>query len=276
MKTAGYAKVNECISRGINVFGLKPRLLVEVKKKLLEAKNPRVLEVGCGKGFLLLDLLKQFPNLRLTGVNKSKAHGIKDRKELAIRAREYGLTLNTHQTPNIIFSDATNLPFPSSFFDIAVSQVTFLHIRNKAEALSEIFRVLKPGGIALISLGGYSIRRRIGYSMPYFYKNIQKKLGTDYNPRFLVKSESGLIKLSSFFDLVRSNYLIELKTKPFVSKSQRGIAHWLIMKKGKNQNLHLPLKYLSKESRRLTQKYSKCNPVNWGVIDVYQLTNEKF
>jgi ubiquinone/menaquinone biosynthesis C-methylase UbiE len=47
--------------------------------------------------------------------------------------------------------DAVRLAFPAEMFDIIVSFSTFEHIRDVPSVLSEIARVLKPGGVVLIS-----------------------------------------------------------------------------------------------------------------------------
>jgi glycosyltransferase involved in cell wall biosynthesis/ubiquinone/menaquinone biosynthesis C-methylase UbiE len=47
--------------------------------------------------------------------------------------------------------DATSLQFPAELFDSVISLSTFEHVLDVSTALSEIARVLKPDGIALIS-----------------------------------------------------------------------------------------------------------------------------
>ncbi|MBI5138814.1 MAG: class I SAM-dependent methyltransferase [Candidatus Vogelbacteria bacterium] len=271
MKVELYATRDDGVGRGIGIFGLKDRLLSEIKNRITKEKSIRILEVGCGRGILMLDLLRLFPTLKLTGVNKRDVHGIKDKNDLSLRAKELGLELSNKQIPEIYFSDATKLPFADNTFDIIISQVTFLHIENKAKALSEIYRVLKPCGIALLSLGGYSIRRKIGFAMPQFYKKLRCRLDHDFNPRFLIKSGDEFLPFSNLFNILKQQYDVEQVCHPFVSRTQRGITHKWIMNKEAGKNLKFPLKYLPKESSELTKKYAKKNPVNWGVIDVYDL-----
>jgi ubiquinone/menaquinone biosynthesis C-methylase UbiE len=43
-------------------------------------------------------------------------------------------------------TDARNLPCPDASFDVVVSALVFCSISGQLQALSEIHRVLKPGG----------------------------------------------------------------------------------------------------------------------------------
>jgi SAM-dependent methyltransferase len=66
-----------------------------------------------------------------------------------------------------------NMTFPASFFDIVISNNTFEHIANVSQAISEIHRVLKPGGITYIRIhlftslsGGHNLDLRDPYKIP--------------------------------------------------------------------------------------------------------------
>ena len=52
-----------------------------------------------------------------------------------------------------IFADAHNLPFRDNYADVIVSRGSFHFWENKEQAFSEIYRVLKPGGVAYIGRG---------------------------------------------------------------------------------------------------------------------------
>jgi SAM-dependent methyltransferase len=51
---------------------------------------------------------------------------------------------------NFRVADATALPFPDASFDGAVSVQVFEYVKDIAAALSEVYRVLRPGGRAVI------------------------------------------------------------------------------------------------------------------------------
>jgi ubiquinone/menaquinone biosynthesis C-methylase UbiE len=111
----------------------------------------RVLDVGCGRGLMLIGAAKRLTTGRATGIdiwqqedlsgNSTEAtqrnaacEGVADRVEL--------------QT-----ADMRTLPFGDATFDVVVSKAAIHNIyaaEGRAQAIAEIVRVLKPGGHALI------------------------------------------------------------------------------------------------------------------------------
>jgi SAM-dependent methyltransferase len=102
-----------------------------------------VLDIGCGGGF------DTFFASILVGP-KGKAVGIEMIPEMLDRARG-----NLRQIPleNVTFQEATaeSLPFPEDSFDVVISNGVFNLIPDKARALAEVFRILKPGGRLMIA-----------------------------------------------------------------------------------------------------------------------------
>jgi SAM-dependent methyltransferase len=52
--------------------------------------------------------------------------------------------------PNIQFADATSLPFPDNAFDLIIGNHIMEHIPNDRLAMRELYRVLQPGGMAVL------------------------------------------------------------------------------------------------------------------------------
>ncbi|MFH0986198.1 MAG: methyltransferase domain-containing protein [Candidatus Omnitrophota bacterium] len=97
-------------------YGLKP--------------GDKILDVGCGKGFLLYDFTKVIPGIEITGIDISN-YAIANAKP-EIRDR-------------LMVGNATALPFPDHHFDFVFS-ITTLHnlpCYNLDKALREIERVGK-------------------------------------------------------------------------------------------------------------------------------------
>ena len=88
----------------------------------------KVLDVGCGKAFLLYDLTKQIPGLEVYGLDVSR-YAIENAKE--------------EVKNNLILGNATNLPFEDNKFDYVFSINTLhnLHTFELEAALTEIQRV---------------------------------------------------------------------------------------------------------------------------------------
>lgn len=103
-------------------------------KKLLNSKKPKVLDLGCGTGISTRQLAEFFS---VVGCDP-------DHKMLA-EARKYK---SKHKVKYILGS-AEVLPFKDSEFD-AVTAFASFHWFQKDEALQEIKRVLKPGGLLFV------------------------------------------------------------------------------------------------------------------------------
>ena len=66
-----------------------------------------------------------------------------------------------------------NMSFPAGVFDIVISNNAFEHIASMSQAISEVHRVLKPGGITYTRIhlftslsGGHNLDLRNPYKIP--------------------------------------------------------------------------------------------------------------
>lgn len=86
-----------------------------------------------------------------------------------------------------IFADAHALPFKDGFADIVVSRGTFQFWHDKPTAFREIYRVLKPGGVAFIGRG-YSENLPVATAV-----EIRKKQG-DGGPKYEVSETAAELR----------------------------------------------------------------------------------
>ena len=93
-------------------------------------ENPKILDIGCGKGYFLYDFLK----IR----NDAEIHGI-DISEYAINNGKEEIRDHLHK------GNATNLPWPDNYFDLVISINTLhcLYCYDLDKALKEMNRVGK-------------------------------------------------------------------------------------------------------------------------------------
>lgn len=92
--------------------------------------SPKILDIGCGKGYLLYDLLKVIPDAEIYGIDISE-YAVENSK-LEIKK-------------NLKIGSATNLPWEDDFFDLVISINTLhcLHSYDLYLALKEMERVGK-------------------------------------------------------------------------------------------------------------------------------------
>lgn len=103
------------------------------------APGSRVLEVAPGPGYLTI-ALAQFGKYNLTGLDISKSF-----VEIAQgKAREVGVNADFR------LGNASDMPFEAAAFDFIVCQAAFKNFAEPVKAIREMYRVLKPGGKALI------------------------------------------------------------------------------------------------------------------------------
>lgn len=111
------------------------------ERMLPRRRYARVLEVGAGTGFFLL-------NLWSAGfVEEAHATDISPGMLAVCAANAAGLGCAVRTAAG----DAERLPYPDGAFDLVVGHAFLHHLPDYAEAIAEMVRVLRPGGALLIA-----------------------------------------------------------------------------------------------------------------------------
>ncbi|MDE0292520.1 MAG: class I SAM-dependent methyltransferase [Candidatus Dadabacteria bacterium] len=98
----------------------------------------RVLDFGCGPGTISVGLAKAVEPGELFGVDMEASQ-----IEIAQAAAEAG----GHRNATFQTADVTDLPFEDNSFDVAHCHAVLMHAPDTVAVLTEVRRVLKPGGI---------------------------------------------------------------------------------------------------------------------------------
>lgn len=114
--------------------------------------NERLLDLGPGRGAVLLAAAKRLPDGHAVGVDlwRSVDQSGNSRETTESNAEAEGVT----DRIELETGDITELPFPDNDFDVVVSSLTIHNIHApaaRATAVREALRVLRPGGHLVIA-----------------------------------------------------------------------------------------------------------------------------
>lgn len=107
--------------------------IAKLLKNVEEEGFSNILEIGSGVGITTKFIQKKFPNSRITATDYDFDQVVEARRRL-------DSSIMVQQ------ADATQLSFDDSNFDACFAILTFHHIENSPKAITEVYRVLKPGG----------------------------------------------------------------------------------------------------------------------------------
>lgn len=119
----------------------------EVLDALRLTGREHVLDVGCGRGAVLMLAAERLPHGRATGVDIWRGQDQLGNSKTA--AERNAVREGVDDRVELIDGDARELPFPDATFDVVVSDLMIPNIKEateRATALREMVRVLRPGG----------------------------------------------------------------------------------------------------------------------------------
>jgi arsenite methyltransferase len=116
--------------------------------------HEEVLDVGCGRGLLLIGAAKRVPSGRAVGIDLwSQADQSDNRRSATLANAE---AEGVGDRVEVIDGDMRALPFPDASFDAVVSSLAIHNVaeaEGRERACFEIARVLRPGGrVAILDL----------------------------------------------------------------------------------------------------------------------------
>lgn len=145
-----YDLLNRILSLGIDIRWRKQAV------KILKSHQPEyVLDVATGTADFAIAALQAGPK-KITGVDISEQMLAVGREKLA--------RLNLTDKIELLSGDSENLAFKDNFFDAVIVSFGVRNFENLEKGMSEILRVLKPGGLLIV----------LEFSKPsgYFFKHI--------------------------------------------------------------------------------------------------------
>jgi ubiquinone/menaquinone biosynthesis C-methylase UbiE len=116
--------------------------------------DEQVLDIGCGRGLLLIGAARRVPTGKATGIDLWQKEDLAgNRPEATLENARLELVVDRVEVRD---GDARQLPFADASFDVIVSRAALHNIYEPGErqqAIREVARVLKPSGqVALLDI----------------------------------------------------------------------------------------------------------------------------
>ena len=144
------------------------RRVARAFRTVLDDANARVLDLCCGTGDLAFAFRREAPN----GAQISGSDFV---PEMLIRARAKAVAFGV--AVEFVEADALQLPFADASFDLVSCAFGFRNLANYERGLSEILRVLKPGGAAAILEFAEPPGRVFSALYRFYFRNVLPRLG---------------------------------------------------------------------------------------------------
>ncbi|MBR0679545.1 class I SAM-dependent methyltransferase [Roseomonas eburnea] len=118
-------------------------------------RGAAVLDAGCGTGALAEAIAARDPAARITGIDLSEPFLAEARRRVPVATFRAG--------------DVTALEFPAATYDVALSHLVLQFVPDRAAAVAEMARVVKPGGLVAAAMwdftGGFPFLRAFADSI---------------------------------------------------------------------------------------------------------------
>jgi ubiquinone/menaquinone biosynthesis C-methylase UbiE len=175
-----------------------------------DVAGARVLDAGCGPGFYAEELLAR--GATVVAIDVSEAMLSLARRRLGDRAEIRHADLDEP------------LPFEDAYFDLVVCPLVIHYVLNRTAALREFFRVLRPGGHAVLSTqhpttdwlrkgGSYF---DVSQEKDVWARDVWKREGQSLTVRFWREPLTGLCESAA-----EAGFFIERLVEPLPAESMR-------------------------------------------------------
>lgn len=180
-------------------FNVKLDIQIKRIAAFVDLADKRVLDVGCGFGDLMLGL-KEAGAKEIVGIDPD--HGWM--RIAAQRGRAYEKEYMVSQAVG------EYLPLADHSFDVVCSNMVVEHVENLPLVMSEIVRVLKPGGVCLINCPNYLLPWEPHYRIPWF----------PYTPKVIGKHLLSWLGRDPYYFVNHIHYVTPFKILSLLKENQ--------------------------------------------------------
>jgi SAM-dependent methyltransferase len=136
-------------------------------RRLPIQSGTRLLDLGCGAGRHAFEAARR--GARVVALDTDRAELAKVAAVGAAMA-EAG-ELSSAASITTVDGDATAMPFPDGAFDVVIAAEVLEHIPPDQEAINEVSRVLRPGGLAAVTVPAW-LPERVCWLLSDDYHNV--------------------------------------------------------------------------------------------------------
>jgi SAM-dependent methyltransferase len=157
-RSAGFSAILYSISvllAGLVLVGIwssrigKLRLRDQVFGNVHFNGDESVLDIGCGRGLLLVAAAKRLTTGKAIGADHWKE--TPEYRYTAQMVWKNAAIEGVGERMEVIDADAQSLPFNNDRFDLVMTSLMMHHVADRSRALKEMVRVLKPGGRLILA-----------------------------------------------------------------------------------------------------------------------------
>lgn len=203
--SGNYDNLNRVISFGIDVKWRKKVL------QLVARTNPEnVLDIATGTGDLAI-LMAKTGAKKIIGLDISA--GMLEIGKSKIEEKKLS------QTIEMVLGDSENVPFEDHFFDAITVAFGVRNFEHLEKGLSEILRVLKPGGIFVVLETSVPVKTPYRQGYNFYTKNILPLIGKlfskdDVAYGYLSESAASFPYGEAFNNILRKTGFINVEAMP--------------------------------------------------------------
>jgi SAM-dependent methyltransferase len=132
------------------------------------AAGERVLDMGCGAGRHAFEMYRRGADVIALDMDADELSGV---SELFAAMREAG-EVPLGAEADVKQGDALDLPFPDGEFDRVIASEVLEHIPDDERAISELVRVLRPGGTIAVTVPRW-LPERICWALSDQYHEVE-------------------------------------------------------------------------------------------------------
>ncbi len=185
-----------------------------------------IADIGCAAGTQSMIWAKDGHRVQGIDINETLV-------EIATeRAKEEGLAIE------YLLGTAENLPWADSSFDVCLVPELLEHVPNWSDCLSELARILKPGGVLFLSTNNVLCPKQQEFDLPLYswypapLKRHYEKLSVTTRPELVNHAQFPAVNWFSFYSLRRAFARLGLSTQDrfdATNVDSKGVLHRMLI-----------------------------------------------